>query len=307
MVTRHDYRGGVWIDLEQPSADEIREIAQEFSVSARLEREMHSPTPTPMVVNEGDAELLVLHFPAHGAEDGKTENQELDFIVGKEFIITVRYAVVAPLHHLQKLLETQKLVAAQVALTTDVLLEVLFAHLYTSVHDHTNHTVSRLASIETDMFDGAERRTILSILQVSREFLHMETAIANQEEPLGRFIEHLGAKNYFGPTFLERGERILASRTQIAHLVKTHRAVAAELRETNIALLESHQNEIMKTLTVISFILMPLELLTIMLGMHLPGTPFFDSNPNSFWVALAFLFSVAGIMIIVAARKRWLN
>lgn len=306
MIFRHEYRGGVWIDLEQPTVDEVHSIAQEFSISVRLERELLAPTPTPFVATEGDMTLIVLHFPTHGAENGITENQELDFIVSTHFVLTVRYEVVAPLHHLQKLLETQKLVSNHTDITTEVLLEVLFAHLYTSVRDHTNHIVTRLARIEQDMFSGNERATILSILQVSREFLHMETAIVNQEEPLNRFFNTFIDRKSFGSSFSERTGRILAERTQIARLVETHRAVATELRETNIALLESRQNEIMKTLTVVTFIFLPLELITFIFGMHAPGTPL-EQNPNAFLIIMAVMFGVLGGMVLFLTKKRWLN
>jgi len=305
MIFRHEYRGGVWVDLEQPSEEEIRHVAQEFSISERLERELLSPTPAPLVAREGDMMLLVLHFPTHGAEDGMTENQEVDFIVGDHFIITVRYEVVAPLHHLQKLLETQKLVSKHVALTTDVLLEILFAHLYTSIHDQTNHVVNHLARIERDMFDGSERKTILSILQISREFLHMETVLADQEEPLGRFLTALTGRNSFGASFIERTERILAERTQVARLVEIHRAIATELRETNIALLEARQNEIMKTLTIINFIFLPLGLISWTFAMRTEGMPLIDS-PNAFWIVLALMLGVATLFITFFIKKRWL-
>lgn len=305
MIFRHEYPEVVWVDLEQPAEEEIRVIAQEFSIGERLEKEMLSPTPTSLVTREGDTTLLVLHFPAHGAENGMTKNQEVDFIVGDDFILTVRYEVVAPLHHLQKLLETQKVVSKRIALTTDVLLEIFFAHLYTSVHDHTNHIVSRLTRIEEDMFDGSERKTILSILQVSREFLHMETALADQEGPLTRFLAALADRAVFGTPFLERAERIRAGRSQIARLVETHRAVAVELRETNVALLESRQNEIIKTLTVMNFIFLPLGLITWIFAMRTEGTPFIDS-PNSFWIVVGAIAVLGLSLTLFVARKRWI-
>lgn len=306
MLFRHEYRGGTWVDLEQPTENEIQEIAQEFSMNERLERELLSPTPTPLVVSEGNMTLLVLHFPAHGAEDGITENQEIDFIVGSHCILTIRYEVVAPLRHLQKLLETQKLVSKQMILTTDVLLEILFAHLYTSVHDHTNHIVSHLARIEQDMFDGQERTTIRLISGISREFLHLEAALANQEEPLDRFLKALAQRDFPDVSFAERSTRILAERTQVARLIKTHRAVASELRETNSALLEVRQNEIMKTLTVITFIFLPLELVTFIFSMHALGTPL-EENPNAFWIITGSMLLIGVCVTLFSAKKRWLS
>ena len=305
MIFRYEYPGGVWVDLEKPSGEEIRQIAQEFSISERLEAELLSPTPSPLAAGDEGTALLVLHFPVHAAEGGDAKSQEIDFIVGTKFIITVRYEVIVPLHHLKKLLETQKLVSGQHAISTDVLLEILFAHLYTSVRDHTDHTADKLARVEQDMFDGHERQTVRTISGIGREFLHLEAALANQEESLGHFLKALAARQFFGPSFTERAQRILDERTQVARLIKTHRAISTELRETNGALLEARQNEIMKTLTIINFIFLPLGLITWTFAMRTEGMPFI-SSPNAFWIVLGIMLGVALLLTAFFLKKRWL-
>lgn len=305
MTFRHEYRDGVWVDLEQPTPEEIHKVAEEFSISERIETELLYPTPTPLVSGDTGTGLLVLHFPSQGAIEGETKSQEIDFIVGKHFILTIRYEVIAPLHHLKKTLETQKLVGGHMSITTDVLLEILFAHLYTSIRDHTNHIASRLGTVEQDMFSGNEHKTVRLISNISREFLHLEAAVADQEEALDRFLKTMIQRDFFGVSFTERAARIMAERAQIGQFIHMHRAVASELRETNSALLTTRQNEIMKTLTVITFSVLPLELVALVFGMHALGTPL-EQNPNAFWIIIALMMATAGIMMFFFARKRWI-
>lgn len=305
MIYRYTYHGGVWVDLEHPTEDEVRRVAEEFSISERLETELFSPTPNPLVASDAGVTFLVLHFPSHGAVDGEIHDQEIDFVIGESFIISVRYEVVEPLRRLQKILETQQLISPQEGITTDVLLEILFTHMYTSVRDHVNNTANRLTHIEKVMFSGLAHTTVHSISEVSREFLHLEASLANQEEPLTRFLRAITKRGSFGASFVERSERILAERIQIVRLVMTYRAVAIELRETNSSLIETRQNEIMKTLTVITFTVMPLELITFIFSMHAMGTPL-ESNPNAFWIILAAMLVTGVIMGIFLIRKRWL-
>lgn len=305
MIFRYEYPGGVWVDLEQPSADEIRRVAREFSINERLEAELLSPTPSPLVAGDETAALLVLHFPAQEDGGGTPKSQEIDFIVGNRFIVTVRYEVIVPLHHLKKLLETEKIVSDHNGISTDVLIEILFAHLYTSVRDHTDHIAANLGRVERDMFDGRERNTVRLISNISREFLHLEAALANQEESLGHFLQILTERDLFGASFAERSVRIKTERAQVAHFIKTHRAIASEMRETNIALLEARQNEIMKTLTLITVIILPLELIAVTFGMHAKGAPL-EENPDAFLIIMTIMFSLVVVMVLFFAKKRWL-
>lgn len=306
MIFRYEYLDGVWVDLEQPSENDIRQIAEEFSVGEHIEKELIYPTPMPLVFFEEDmVPLLVLHFPMHGIDDGETKSQEVDVVVGKNFIITVRYEVVAPLHHLKKLLEAQNLVDGHAQITTDVLLEVLFAHLYTSVRGHINNMADSLSRVEKDMFDGHERTTVRSISNINREFLHAESVLATQEESLSHFMKVLEQSGFFDESFKLRAERIKEGRSNVARVVKTHRAVATELRETNVALLGARQNEIMKTLTTVNFILLPLGLISWIFAMRTEGMPLIDS-PNAFWIVLAIMFCVAMFLTAFFIKRRWL-
>lgn len=306
MLFRYTYHGGVWVDLEHPTEDEVRAVTKEFGISERLEAELFSPTPAPLVAGDDSVAFLVLHFPTQGAHDGELRDQEVDLIVGSSFIITVRYEVVESVHGLQKVLETEKLISPKHTMTTDVLLEILFAHLYTAMHDHLNHVASNLIAIEREMYGGQEQDAVRSISNVSRVLLHMESVLTNQEDALKRHLAALGRHGFFGPSFSERSLRILAERAQIERLVRTHRAIATELRETNVALLGARQNAIMKMLTIITVIVLPLELIAVTLGIHLPGTPL-EEDPNGFFTILGVMALIATLMIAFFIKKRWIS
>lgn len=310
MIYRQAHHGGVWVDLEQPSDEEIRQVAREFALGERIEAELLTPTPFPLVGGDEQAALAVLHFPSHVAEHGHgeagdTRSQEVDFIVGQHFVITVRYEVVAPLHHLRKLLESEDLLGHKSTITTDMLLEVLFTHLYAAVRDHTSHLTDRLGRIEAEMFAGRERVAVRAISALNREYLHLLAALANQEEPLERFLTVLARPAYFGASFTERAARIQGERGLVENLARTHLALATELRETNSALLNARQNEIIKTLTVVNVILLPLGLISWIFAMRTNGMPLID-QPNAFWIVIGAMAAVSLVLTAIFAKKRWL-
>lgn len=305
MVFRHARAGVTWIDLEQPTPGELEAAMREFSLSPRIESELALPSPLPTEASEDNAVLVVLHFPSHDDQQDSLREQEVDIVSGKDFIITVRYEVVAPLHALHKSLEAHELLGVTNTIGADELLELILGKIFDAVQDHAKHVAARLTHIERDMFNGKERDTVRAISLVNREFLHLEAALANNEDPLARFLEALERKNFFGSRFGERAARILAERDHVARLITTHRAVATELQQTNAALLDATQNEIIKTLTVITFIILPLELIVNIFGFDFTDAPL-SGVPHEFWIVAGILVAAAVLMTLFFARRRWL-
>ncbi|NBV77403.1 hypothetical protein EBR66_04530 [bacterium] len=56
----------------------------------------------------GDYAYFVMHFPAL-RHTHKTVEQEIDFVIGKNFIITTRYEMVDPLHKFSKVFEVNSI------------------------------------------------------------------------------------------------------------------------------------------------------------------------------------------------------
>ena len=64
-------------------------------------------------------------------------------------------------------------------------------------------------------------------------------------------------------------------------------------------------NEIIKILTVVSFIFLPLALIAKIFAMKATDMPFVDT-PNGFWIILGIMFAVALLLTLFVARKRWI-
>jgi len=97
MRTRYEHNGLVWVDLESPSRDEVQDVVDQFAIESSVAEELLLPSTKPRVDFYADYAYLVLHFPAL-RHSHRTREQEVDFIVGKNFLITTRYDTIDPLH-----------------------------------------------------------------------------------------------------------------------------------------------------------------------------------------------------------------
>lgn len=305
MILRH-VRGGItWIDMESPDLAELHDALAEFEIDPRIENEIISPTPYPLFIPFSDYVYLVLHFPT-ALPEGGAKNQEIDFIVGNGFIITARYEVIDSIHNLHKVFEAEELLGLPKGqVRTEVLLERIFRRLYSALGHEVESAARRLERIERDIFSGRERVTVRSISEVGRMLLRFDTTLMRHAEPLSAFIDELAAPRFFGKTFAEHGLHMKAEREHAVNLIASYRAVATELRDTNDSLLSTSQNEVMKTLTVVTFTIFPLSLIASIFSMNVPGTPLLH-HPYGFWIVLCGMVCVTGLLAWFTIKKRWL-
>ncbi|MEK9184176.1 MAG: magnesium transporter CorA family protein [Patescibacteria group bacterium] len=303
MINRH-VRGAVtWVDLEAPTSEELSAVMTEFGIDNRIEEEIASPTPYPLTLATPDYHYLILHFPAAEATEG-TKNQEVDFIVGRDFVITARYEVIDSILALHKLFEAEELVSTPTATHADVLLEQVMTRLYGAIHDEIERAGRALDRIEHDIFSGKERQTVRTISQAGRALLRFETALARHEEPLDEFLAGLSSGDFFSKRFTVRAARIRAAHDHATALVASYRAVTRELRITNDSLLSSSQNEVMKTLTLIAVAAMPMTLVASVFGMNVTHIPF-ANEPAGFWLIIGIMVIAALVLYIFFRIKRW--
>jgi Mg2+ and Co2+ transporter CorA len=304
MTTRHTRGDVTWIDLEHPTQEESDAVRREFDIDPRIIHEIAEPTPYPAFAAFGKAAFVVLHFPAPKSR-GDLKDQEIDIISGSTFIITAHYEVVDSLHKLNKDFETEELLGVDGSGSTEALLELILYRLYGSIRSEVARAAVSLTRIERNAERGSEQRMVRPIAEVSREFLHFENLLTREEQPLQTFLETLALPGFFGSDFALRERRILAERARITHLVSTYRATATELRENNMALLTATQNEIIKTLTVMAFITLPLTLVAALFQMNTNDTPIVG-QPHDFWIVIGIMVLLSGVLALYVVRKRWL-
>jgi Mg2+ and Co2+ transporter CorA len=177
--------------------------------------------------------------------------------------------------------------------------------LYGAIREEMEHAARTLDRIEQDMFSGKERDTVHTISEVGRVLLRFQTTLVRHEEPLSVFLQGLTATSFFGKAFAEHAAHIEAERDHVADLVRSYRAAASELRATNDSLLNASQNEIMKRLTVLAFLGLPITVFAALFSISIGRLPFAD-DPNAFWIVAGMGIATSAVLYIVFKTRKWL-
>jgi len=303
MINRYEYEGITWVDIENPTSEEIAEIGQEFGLGVLLRQELLAPTLKPRVDLYPEAVYTLLHFPARRHTHNKKESQEVDFVIGKHFIITVHYDTVDALVDFARSFEAAMLLKRNSGKfhSGHVLFE-LAQRLYQEVEYELDSLEDSIGRIENAIFSGRERDMVVAISRVSRELIDQKRTLAIHTEVLSSLEQ--AVVSLFGDEFANYLKGVSAFHYRAHQRSLSLMDTVSELRKTNDSLLTARQNEITKNLTVMAFITFPLSLVAGVFGMNTDNTPIV-SAPGGFWIIITSMIILSVVFFFYFKYKKW--
>ena len=291
-----------WVDVVAPTPAEVRALMQEFNLDPAVAQELTSPSAKSKVERCEDTLYLVLHFPALRALHQRTE-QEIDFVIGKNFLLTVRYENVDPLHFFAKSFEAQSVLGRGTAQHGGHLFVALTQSLYRSLSAECDAQHQRLDEIEDQIFRGREREMVARISQTARIIHDFHRILAPHHEML-QSLEPAGEK-LFGAGFSYHVRTVVGEYDRLLHTLERLREWLSELRETNNSLLSLKQNDIMKNLTIMAFTTFPLTLVSSLFAIDARHRPIIGMEYD-FWILLGLMLVLGLLFFTFFKYKKWL-
>lgn len=305
MKTRYEHHDVVWVDLESPTHDEVREIIDEFGIDLLTAEELLLPSMKPRAEFKDEYIYVVMHFPAL-RHSHKADEQEVDFIIGRNFLITTRYDVVDPLHKFSKVVEVNEMLAkgkSAIGEHAGFLFFYMLKRLYKSVDHEVEYVQRHLHNIEEHVFSGHEVQMVQEISNSARDLLNLRQTIEPHREVLHALEQ--GCIGFFGDSFMPYLRGLSDDYFRVHNHIMRSLDVLRELRETNNSLLTTKQNETMRRFTVMAFFTFPLMLLAAIFAMDTTDMPIVGMR-HDFWIVLGMMTTVSLLMYWSFKRTQWL-
>jgi magnesium transporter len=303
MIARYKYHELTWIDVESPTNEEVRQLMEEFDIHPIVADELLGPSMRPKVDAYENFIYVILHFPAI-RHSHRSKEQEVDFIIGKKFLITVRYDLVDPLHKFSKVFEVNSILdKSDLGDHAGFLFFYMIRKIYSSLGHELSMIGELLRSIEEKIFTGNERAMVQELSVIHRDVLAFHRALRMHRSVLQSFS--LACETFFGNGFRHYAENILGEYLKVEELLQDQKEVLNELRGTNDSLLSTKTNEIMKVLTATNFLLLPAGLIAAIFTIPAKHVPVIGML-NDFWIILAITGTIVGTTFMVFKWKKWL-
>ncbi len=298
MLRTFTYKEIHWLDLENPTETELAEVGTKYNLHPLTLEELRRPSSRSKVDTYQDYLYLILHFP----DRPNQEAQEVDFVVGSNFIITAHYEPINSLLDFAKIFETDlALKKNNHKVHGGLVLYLILREMYATLDLSLSAINNRLKTIEPKVFSGKEREVVTELAGVSRDLLDCQWNLKTHREVL-QSLNYSG-RELFGDKFNYYSQALSSEYDKVWNSIESIRGTFNELRQTNESLLAIKSNETMKLLTVLAFVFFPLSVIPQIFGMNteLP----LIGQPYDFYSVLALMFGSSIVMYVLARFKKW--
>ena len=262
-----------WVKIDQPGAPEQAWLEENFDFHALDYEDVLSRNQRPKIDVYDDYLFIVLQFPIFDRAARRLGAGELDLFVGDGFLITLPNQPLQPVEYLFERCRQKEEVREQLFSRGSGYL------LYRIVDDGFDYCFPMLRKIgnkldvlEEEIFEGLSEEIVRDISNVKQEIINFRKVIRPQR-PVLRDLEKV-KQRYLAPDMdLEiYFDDIVDAHERIWDILENYKEVVEALEDTNESVISHRVNDILRVLTSISVIVLPLTLLASIWGMNV-GVP----------------------------------
>ncbi len=305
MISTYRYKDAVWLDLNHPTEEDINHVIDIYKIDRPVARELLIPTNKPYIEFHEHFTYLVLRFPAFKhSHTSERSDQEIDFIIGKNVVITARFDNIDALHTFSKILETESVLdKKEIPNPADFIFLRMLRELYDAAFNELAYIDSWTSEIENNVFKGKEKEMVRSLSLVGRVLIDFKRTLFQHEEILASLREHGGRAH--GEYFSFHMRSILGDYDKLKHTIESQREIISELRETNNSLLNTEQSEVAKVVTVLAFIAVPISLVIGIFQIDSVSRPIIGME-NDFWILTVSVLFIGIFLFAFFRHQKWL-
>src|SRR5881398_2678224 len=292
-----------WVNIEHPSPLECAWLEEQFGFHALDLEDVLSRNLRPKIDEYPEYLFIVLHFPVFDRAVGRLNAGELDIFVGPDYLVTIPNQPLQPVEYLFERCRQK-----------EELREQLFSKgpgflLYRVVDDSFDYCFpmlrkigNKLDAVEDEIFSGRSEEVVRDISNVKQEIINFRK-IVRPQRPVLRDLER--TKQRFLAQDLEiYFDDIVDASERIWDMLENYKEVVEALEDTNESVISHRLNNVLRVLTSVSVILLPLTLIASIWGMNVrvPG----EQSIVAFWIIIAVMLGVLSGLVAYFRRRGWL-
>jgi magnesium transporter len=291
----------LWVDLAAPSIPELLILSDTFAFHPLAVEDARAELQYPKIEAYDGYLYAILHGINFEEAAAQFSSRDVDFFIGPSYLVTVHDGRARTIAELQQ----------NAVRNTKIMGEgpmALFHRIVDAMVDHYAPEVDRLEdridALEAAAFDNPTPDVVRAILNVKRSVAGLRRILMPQRDAVARLArrEFVDISTDLSFRFRDVYDH-LQRLSDDGALLQDRITGILDAYLTNVS---NRLNEVMKVLTVVATVFMPLTLLTGIWGMnvHLPLLP--GGETAQFWWVAGLMAVIVVIMLAVFRRRRWI-
>ncbi|HEY5911693.1 MAG TPA: magnesium/cobalt transporter CorA [Verrucomicrobiae bacterium] len=298
----------LWVDLEDPTAQETKFILEDvFHFHPLSIEDCVAASPSPKVdeylPKEGDLFtpylFIVIHAVDYSRKDGVFATNELDFFLGKNFLVTYHHG---PSRSVSMTEERAVKSNVHIGRAPDRVAYNLLDSIVENYKPALDDLSIEISEIEQLAFQHSGKETLNQIMQVKKEVLHLRQIIGPQREVLARFAsgEFKLIRGHMVPYYRD----VYDSLFHISEIAQGYADSLTGILQIYLNMSSNQTGEVVKLLTMITVITTPLMMVGTWYGMNFKNLPEVDWKFGYPVATLVMVLSTA-VTYWYFKRKKW--
>jgi magnesium transporter len=295
--------GLTWVHLEGLNADSVAELAHRFGWHELDFEDVLSRRQRPKIDEYAAYLFVVLHFPRYDKAIGRLNAAELDTFLGADYLVTLPNVELLPVSYLFARCEEDERLRNELFSRGP---GFLLYHVLDDLFDYCNPILDKIGHkldrVEDEMFEGRSHEVVRDISNVKQEIISYRKIIKPERSTLRVLERHV---ERFLPEDLELYyDDIVDASERIWDQLDNYKEVVEALEDTNESVISHQQGDVLRILTVIATIALPLTVIASVFGMNVgfPG----EQTHTAFWVIVGAMVVALVGMVGLFRYKRWL-
>jgi magnesium transporter len=295
----------VWVDLEHASDEEAKMMLDGvFGFHPLAIEDCLTVSERPKVDEYDNYLFMVIHAVDYtrGAEEFLTT--ELNIFMGKDFLVTFHRE---PLRSVAATIDRVMKNAPAVARAPDRLAHTMLDFLFENYRPVLEELSAEIGELEEKVLVAASTNILGGVLKVKTEVQRLRQIIAPQRDVIGRFArgEFKFVRAHLVPYYRDLHDQLV----RIGDMAESYRDSLTNVLQVHLNLQQTQVNQIIKVLTVLATLALPMFIITSFYGMNVPHFPNLHPESGRVWEAYLWVFGVTGIWTLLLywylRRKGW--
>jgi magnesium transporter len=297
----------IWVDLQKATPAEYDEVEKTFNFHPLSMEDAKKFIELPKVEVFDNYIFVVLHSISHDNSDKFPKKREIDFFLGRNFIISVHNYDSSSVELLIHKFESNPDAIIRKA---DYLMYEIVDHFVDSYFPILEKWDDQIEELESNVI--AHRyldQTLKEIMHIKREVLYLKKSITPQRDVIAmlsrRDFPFICARTsiYFRDVY-DHMMRVFAELEIQRDLITGTFEAYTSVLSNRLNVISNKMNEIMKRLTVFSTIFLPLTFLAGVYGMNFHFFPEL-SMKYGYFVFWAICIAIGVSMYLFFKKKKW--